>query len=76
MLFRSVLPLVGKVLAALNGWLPDLFGPDLRVQVDADNIPALSSEREALWKRVAASDFLTDDEKRQMLGLPKLADLG
>lgn len=32
--------------------------------------PALSAEREALWRRVAQADFLNESEKRAMLGLP------
>lgn len=66
----TVLPLVGKVLAALNGWLAPRFAPDLALRIDQDNIPALASEREAQWRRISSADFLSPDEKRAMLGLP------
>jgi len=36
---------------------------------DASDIDALSSERDALWRRVTAANFLTDAQKRDLLGL-------
>ena len=72
----TVLPLVAKTLAAINGWLPERFGPDLKLQMDLDNIPALAAEREALWRRVSDADFLTQAEKRALLGLPPVAEDG
>ena len=41
---------------------------------DLDQVPALATEREAQWKRVANASFLTDDEKRVLLGLPKVQE--
>ena len=69
----TVLPLVGKTLAALTGWLGPLFGEGLVLKPDLDGIPALAAEREAQWRAVAGAEFLTQAEKRQMLGLPALA---
>lgn len=70
----TVLPLVQKVLEAVNAWLPERFEPGLRVHPDLDKIPALATEREAMWRRVADADFLSDQEKRGLLGLPPLAE--
>jgi len=70
----TVLPLVARVTAKLSSWLSDfdgdfaVFGPDL------DQVPALATERDAQWKRVAGADFLTQAEKRALLGLPALAE--
>ncbi len=66
----TVLPMVAKTLAALSGWLKAWYGAPFQIRVDEDNVPALAAEREALWRRIADADFLTDAEKRQMLGLP------
>lgn len=68
----TVLPLVHKAAAAVSGWLSDWYDESLALKPDLDNVPALSSEREALWGRVAAADFLSGDEKRALLGLPKM----
>lgn len=65
---QTVLPLVGRTSRALSRWLARRYGAELRLWYDADAIEALGSEREALWARVSAADFLSDDEKRSALG--------
>jgi HK97 family phage portal protein len=70
----TVLPLVAKTLAALSGWLPAWYGSAFRLQVDLDNVPALAEEREALWRRISDAGFLSEAEKRGLLGLPKLRE--
>ncbi len=70
----TVLPLLNKVASGISAWLPGWFDEELALKPDLDNIPALASERDAQWKRVSDADFLTDSEKRALLGLPKLAD--
>ncbi len=42
---------------------------------DLDQVPALAAERDQQWARVAAAEFLTEDEKRALLGLPKLGGM-
>jgi HK97 family phage portal protein len=64
----AVLPLVGRTAEALGGWLAPAFGDGLRLGFDVDAIEALSAEREALWARVGAAAFLSDDEKRIAVG--------
>jgi phage portal protein BeeE len=68
----TVLPLVAKTLAAMSGWLPGFYGAGFQLKVDEDNVPALAEEREALWRRISDAGFLSDGEKRQLLGLPKV----
>jgi phage portal protein BeeE len=41
---------------------------------DLDQVSALSAERDAQWARVAGADFLTEGEKRKLLGLPVLSE--
>jgi HK97 family phage portal protein len=64
----TVLPLVGRTAEALGGWLGPAFGEGLRLGTDLDAVEALSAEREALWARVGAAAFLSDDEKRVAVG--------
>lgn len=68
----TVLPLINRVLSALSAWLPRFWQADMRIQPELDQVPALAVEREALWRRVTAADFLTNEEKRRLLGLPRL----
>ncbi|MBD8874849.1 phage portal protein [Roseibium polysiphoniae] len=64
----AVLPLVARTASALSAWLGPAYGADLLLKPDADAVEALSSEREALWRRVGAAGFLDDDEKRLAVG--------
>ena len=69
----TILPLAGKIVAALGTALA-AWWPDLTLAIDLDAIPALAADRTALWSQVSAADFLSDDEKRAMLGFaPKAA---
>ena len=69
----TVLPLATRVTAALAEWLGGHTGDDVVLSPDLDQVPALSGERDAQWARVAGADFLTEGEKRRLLGLPALA---
>ncbi len=64
----TLLPLANKLLAALAEGLVTWF-PDARLVIDLDRIPALAEDRERLWSQVSAAAFLSDAEKRAMLGL-------
>jgi HK97 family phage portal protein len=67
----TVLPLVTRVSATLSHWLSEHAGEALEFVPDQDRVPALAAEREAQWRRIGAADFLTEDEKRMLLGLPR-----
>ena len=65
----TLLPLAAKLLAALAEGLETWF-PDAGLAVDLDRVPALAEDRQNLWTQVSAADFLSDAEKRSLLGLP------
>lgn len=69
----TVLPLAGRVAAALSDWLSAMTGAPVELKPDPDQVPALAAERDAQWARVARADFLTEAEKRALLGLPAAA---
>ena len=64
---QTVLPLADRILRGLAEVLA-AWWPGLRLDVDVDRVGALASEREKLWRQVKAADFLTDAEKRELLG--------
>jgi HK97 family phage portal protein len=68
---QTVLPLVRKTARALTGWLTPWYETRFEIVADTSALPALAGERAADWARVSAADFLTDDEKRRLLGLPE-----
>ena len=64
----TLLPLASKLFGAIAEGLSPWF-PDAALGIDLDQITALSEDRERLWKQVSDADFLTREEKRQMLGI-------
>jgi HK97 family phage portal protein len=68
----TVLPLVARVTAGISHWLSEFSGEVIELRPDLDQISALAIERDQLWARVGAAEFLTPSEKRALLGLPPL----
>ena len=68
----TLLPLAGKILAALHEGLVTWFDAAPPLAIDLDRVPALAEDRQALWAQVSGAHFLTADEKRTMLGLAPL----
>ncbi len=67
---QTILPLSKRTAEAFEIWLRPWLGEDLAVRCAPDDVPALSEERSAIWRRVDEASFLTRQEKRQALGLP------
>lgn len=65
---QTIVPLGERVMAAL-GHAIDAWSGSGALCVDLDRVFALSDERDQLWTRVAAADFLTPEEKRTLVGL-------
>jgi HK97 family phage portal protein len=65
---QTVIPLVKKTAAALSNWLARPMGA--KIEADLGGVEAFSAESDALWARVLAADFLSEEEKRRRLGLP------
>ncbi|WP_172295832.1 phage portal protein [Pseudoruegeria sp. HB172150] len=68
----TVLPLAAKVTAALAHWLSAYAGDEVELKPDPDQVPALAADRDQQWKRVSEAPFLSDEEKRALLGLPRV----
>ena len=64
----TLLPLCARILGGLSKHLQDWW-PGLHLDIDRDAVPALSEDRERLWGQVAGAAFLSDDEKRVLLGV-------
>lgn len=70
----TLLPLTSRIYGAIALYLRDWW-PDLSLAIDRDAVPALAADREKLWGQVVAATFLSDDEKRRMLGLDAMGEL-
>ncbi|HEX2148200.1 MAG TPA: phage portal protein, partial [Pseudorhizobium sp.] len=64
----TVVPLLTRTAARFSAWLSEAYGEPIRLEPDLDRIAGLAAERDALWARVGAAEFLTDEEKRQAVG--------
>jgi HK97 family phage portal protein len=67
---QTVVPLATKVGNSIGNWLGQYGGEEMELYPDLDAVPALASERDTQWKRISEADFLSNEEKREMLGLP------
>ena len=65
---QTLVPLVMRVAQELSEWLGPAF-EGAQVLPDFDGVEALAEDRAALWARVGAAEFLSDAEKREMVGL-------
>ncbi|WP_035873422.1 phage portal protein [Cucumibacter marinus] len=66
---QTIIPLARRITGDLSRWLGGHLGGDWRLAPDTDRIEALSAERAQLWEQIGKADFLSDAEKRRMLGL-------
>ena len=64
----AVLPVAGTILDAISQGLARWW-PGNGLAVDMDRVTALAEDRERLWRQVSAAEFLSDAEKREMVGL-------
>ncbi|MBK5924279.1 phage portal protein [Rhodovulum sulfidophilum] len=72
----TVVPLVAKVTGALAEFLGHFGSSAVSLKPDLDQVPALAAERDTQWKRISEAEFLTEDEKRALLGLPRRPEGG
>jgi HK97 family phage portal protein len=65
---QTLVPLVVRVSQELGLWLGPAF-EGAEVVPDFDEVEALAEDRAALWARVGGAEFLSDAEKREMVGV-------
>lgn len=67
----TVLPLANLIKNEFSKWLSICFQRKIELVFDLESIHALTERREALWHKIANADFLSIDEKREILGFAK-----
>lgn len=67
---QTVVPLATRIAEALSGFFAAEF-EGLKLVHDLDQVEALAHDRDALWSRINAATFLTEDEKRAAVGYGK-----
>lgn len=66
---QTIVPLVRRVTANIGHWLDPAFEGAFEIVPNFAAVEALAEDRDALWKRVSEADFLSDHEKREILGV-------
>ncbi len=65
---QTVLPMAGRMAEDIARFISRWAGVRIILRPDVDAIDALAGEREALWQRINAANFLTLNEKRMATG--------
>ncbi len=65
---ETIIPLLNNLCNKLSVWMSAQFMENIEIQYDPDSISALNSQRQILWQNLNNTHFLTDEEKRAMLG--------
>ena len=66
---QTIVPLVMRVTDELGTWLGPAFGNGVELVPDFDDVEALAEDQASRWTRIGGATFLSDEEKRQMLGV-------
>jgi HK97 family phage portal protein len=67
---QTIVPLVRRVADELSFWLAPAYG-GVALEPDFDQVEALAEDQASKWSRVGGATFLSDEEKREMLGVGK-----
>ncbi|HZY67393.1 MAG TPA: phage portal protein [Devosia sp.] len=65
---QTIVPLVRRVADELSFWLAPAFG-EVTLEPDFDGVEALAEDHTNKWARIGGAGFLSDAEKREMLGV-------
>ncbi|MDR1425650.1 MAG: phage portal protein [Rickettsiales bacterium] len=66
---QTILPMIDGVANDLTNWLMPMFGENFEITYSKNEISPLSVRKEYFWSIVNNSNFLSDEEKKKLLGL-------
>ncbi|MDR3179437.1 MAG: phage portal protein [Holosporaceae bacterium] len=68
----TILPLGELIRLELSNWFSKKFNTSVEIIFDLEAVHAITSKREMLWQKISNANFLTTNEKREILGFPPL----
>jgi len=71
---QVILPEAEIIITEFNHWLMPMFGDGYELAINMDEIQALQETRNIYWEKIESATFLTDNEKRELLGFEPLAE--
>jgi len=69
---ETIIPMARRVESDMNEWLAPMFGDDLRIQYDIDQIPAITERRRRVYENVVSAvreGIISRNEARERLGM-------
>lgn len=69
---QTVIPLAQRTCEGFSNWLGPKFDSTISLKIDYDKVDILAADRQAMWQRIDQASFLTQEEKRNHLGLPPI----
>lgn len=70
----TVIPLAKSIYEDMSRWFSIMYGEDLCIELELDEIPALEPARKAKYDMVNNASFMTTNEKREAVGLEPVED--
>lgn len=70
----TVIPLGLSIYDDMSRWFSLMYGEDLSIVMELDEVPALEPARKEKWTAVSTATFLTTNEKREAVGYEPLED--
>jgi len=70
----TVLPIAEKIFAFLNNWFVPVIGSNYKIAIDMDNFLPMHSKRFEMWDKVNSATFLSNVQKRKILGLEEFVE--
>lgn len=65
----TIIPMVNKIIYAFNRSIVSEYDNNLYFKVNMDSVEILREKRMAYWNEISNATFLTENEKRQRLGI-------
>lgn len=70
----TIIPMTEYIKTELENWLSKKFKTLVHVNFDFDSVLALADKRETMWNKISNANFLTVNEKREILGYEPLEE--
>jgi HK97 family phage portal protein len=70
----TIIPLAELIRLEFGNWLSTRFNRPVDMIFDLEAVHALIPKRENLWSKISNADFLTTNEKREILGYPPMEE--
>lgn len=72
MVENTIIPEANLLQDELNHWLVPMFGDNIEIQYDIDEIPSIINKRAEMYQKLQHANFLLTNEKRKLAGFEEL----